>query len=90
KPLLEVVSDWAVAPLPTGRTRPVAELQAVLHNCAAQVSAYEDVQSALQAQCERATAGDEILLFGSFYCVAEALDWLARHATGEVQDGFAG
>jgi len=90
RPLLNEVSDWAVAPLPTSRTRPAAELHAHLHNCAAQVNAYADVQSALQAQCARAAAGDEILLFGSFYCVAEALDWLARHASGEVQDGFAG
>lgn len=89
-PLLGEVADWAVAPLPTARTRPAGELQACLHNCGAQVVAYADVQSALRAQCARAAAGDEILLFGSFYCVAEALDWLARHATGDVQDGFAG
>lgn len=89
-PLLDEVVEWAVAPLPTSRTRPVGELQAYLHNCGAQVTAHADVQSALQAQCSRASAGDEILLFGSFYCVAEALDWLARHAMGDVQDGFAG
>ncbi|MDM8350123.1 bifunctional tetrahydrofolate synthase/dihydrofolate synthase [Pseudomonas sp. sp1636] len=89
-PLLAEVVDWAVAPLPTSRTRPAGELQAYLHNRGAQVTAYADVQAALQAQCTRASAGDEILLFGSFYCVAEALDWLARHAKGDVQDGFAG
>ncbi|MCG4454815.1 bifunctional tetrahydrofolate synthase/dihydrofolate synthase [Pseudomonas sp. MMS21-TM103] len=89
-PLLDEVVDWAVAPLPTSRTRSAGELQAYLHNRGAQVTAYADVQAALQAQCTRAAAGDEILLFGSFYCVAEALDWLARHAKGDVQDGFAG
>ncbi|MDX1724769.1 MAG: bifunctional tetrahydrofolate synthase/dihydrofolate synthase [Pseudomonas sp.] len=89
-PLLDEVVDWAVAPLPTSRTRPAGELQAYLHNCGAQVTAHADVQAALQAQCTRAAAGDEVLLFGSFYCVAEALDWLARHAKGEGQDGFAG
>ena len=89
-PLLDEVVDWAVAPLPTSRTRPAGELQAYLHNRGAQVTAYADVQTALQAQCTRAAAGDEILLFGSFYCVAEALDWLARQANGELQDGFAG
>lgn len=89
-PLLAQVADWAVAPLPTGRTRPAAELQAYLHNCGAPVQAYADVQSALRGQCVKAADGDEILLFGSFYCVAEALDWLARHATGDMQDGFAG
>ena len=89
-PLLDRVVGWAVAPLPTSRTRPAGELQAYLHNCGAQVTAHADVPAALQAQCTRASAGDEILLFGSFYCVAEALDWLARHAKGEGQDGFAG
>lgn len=41
---------------------------------------HPDVHAALDAQCERAAEGDEVLLFGSFFCVAEALDWLARPA----------
>lgn len=89
-PLLGEVADWAVAPLPTPRSRPVAELQACLHNAGATVSAHANVLTALQAQCAKAQSGDEILLFGSFYCVAEALDWLARQTHGELQDGFAG
>jgi dihydrofolate synthase/folylpolyglutamate synthase len=89
-PLLSEVGGWAVAPLPTSRTREVAELYAHLRECGASVAAYACVQAALEAQCEQAVDGDEILLFGSFYCVAEALDWLARQANGGVQDGFAG
>lgn len=89
-PLLSEVGNWAVAPLPTSRSREVAELQAHLQHCGAQVAAYASVQAALEAQCEQAADGDEVLLFGSFYCVAEALDWLARQANGGVQDGFAG
>lgn len=46
--------------------------------------------AALEAQCERASEADEILLFGSFYCVAEALEWLERRATEEAAHGFAG
>lgn len=89
-PLLSEVDNWAVAPLPTSRSREVAELQAHLQHCGTQVVAYASVQAALEAQCEQAADGDEVLLFGSFYCVAEALDWLARQANGGVQDGFAG
>ncbi|MGB4075701.1 bifunctional tetrahydrofolate synthase/dihydrofolate synthase [Pseudomonas sp.] len=89
-PLLSEVAAWAVAALPTSRTRSAAELQACLHNSGAQVTAHASVQAALEAQCVQAASGDEILLFGSFYCVAEALDWLARQANGGVQDGFAG
>lgn len=79
-PLLVQVQDWAVAPLPTPRSRPAVELEAALRNAGASVTAYPDVAAALMAQCERAAAGDEILLFGSFYCVAEALEWLAGQA----------
>ncbi|MGE8497451.1 MAG: bifunctional tetrahydrofolate synthase/dihydrofolate synthase [Pseudomonas sp.] len=90
RPLLEEIADWAVVTLPTERSRSADELQAHLRLQGANVQAYGDVHAALLAQCARATADDEILLFGSFYCVAEALEWLARHAKGEMQDGFAG
>ncbi|MET1079136.1 MAG: bifunctional tetrahydrofolate synthase/dihydrofolate synthase [Pseudomonas sp.] len=84
------VQHWAVAPLPTPRTRPAVELQTTLLNLGASVTVYADVAAALQGQCEQATPYDEILVFGSFYCVAEALDWLTRHANGDAADGFAG
>lgn len=89
-PLLGEVAHWAVTSLPTERSRPAAELHGHLLACAAQAEMHSDVASALQAQCERAAAGDEILLFGSFFCVAEALMWLERHAQEGVQDGNAG
>ncbi|SDO26723.1 bifunctional tetrahydrofolate synthase/dihydrofolate synthase [Pseudomonas jinjuensis] len=77
-PLLGLVQDWAVAPLPTSRSRMAGELQAALTNHGAPVAVHADIAAALDAQCEKATADDEILVFGSFYCVADALDWLDR------------
>ncbi|MES2869966.1 MAG: bifunctional tetrahydrofolate synthase/dihydrofolate synthase [Pseudomonadota bacterium] len=88
--LVPAVEHWAVAPLNTARTRPATEVEAALRGLGASVSAYDSVVAALEAQCERATAEDEILLFGSFYCVAEALEWLQRRATEEAVHGFAG
>lgn len=79
-PLVGQMANWAVAPLPTPRSRPAAELQAALLNHGASVAAYADIAAALEAQLQQATETDEILLFGSFYCVAEALEWLARQA----------
>ncbi|WP_047280784.1 bifunctional tetrahydrofolate synthase/dihydrofolate synthase [Pseudomonas lundensis] len=84
------VEHWAVAPLDTPRTRPAAEVAAVLRRQGASVSEHGSVMAALEAQCERASETDEILLFGSFYCVAEALEWLERRATEEAAHGFAG
>ncbi len=88
--LMPVIDDWAVAPLPTSRSRPAAQLQSALQNLGAQVTSYQSVASALEAQCAHATTDDEILLFGSFYCVAEALEWLARRTDEEAANGFAG
>ncbi|RMQ40397.1 Dihydrofolate synthase [Pseudomonas cichorii] len=88
--LVSSIQDWAVAPLPTPRSRPVAQLHSVLQNLGAQVASYDSVALALEAQCARATTDDEILLFGSFYCVAEALEWLARNTDEEAANGFAG
>ncbi|MFZ6047134.1 bifunctional tetrahydrofolate synthase/dihydrofolate synthase [Pseudomonas sp. CR3202] len=75
-------AHWAVAPLPTPRSRPAAELQAALTNLRASVSVHQNIAAALETQCEQATANDEILVFGSFYSVAEALSWLEGQAAG--------
>ncbi|MFZ5933676.1 bifunctional tetrahydrofolate synthase/dihydrofolate synthase [Pseudomonas sp. HS6-2] len=79
-PLHGLVDDWAVAPLHTPRSRPAAELAAALTNHGAAVKSYASVDAALEGQCAQATADDQILLFGSFFCVAEALEWLERQA----------
>ncbi|HBZ94859.1 MAG TPA: bifunctional tetrahydrofolate synthase/dihydrofolate synthase [Pseudomonas sp.] len=79
-PLLSLVSTWAVAPLDTPRSRSAGELAGHLQAQGAAVGQYPNVRAALEAQCEQAADGDEILLFGSFFCVAEALEWLARPA----------
>lgn len=79
-PLQGLVDDWAVAPLDTPRSRPAAELADALTNLGASVKSYASVDAALEGQCAQATADDQILLFGSFFCVAQALEWLARQA----------
>ncbi|WP_433884974.1 bifunctional tetrahydrofolate synthase/dihydrofolate synthase [Pseudomonas vranovensis] len=90
KPLQHQVQAWAVAPLDTARSRPAAQLQAALTNLGAAVQSYPSVAAALDGQCAQATADDEILLFGSFFCVGEALQWLDRQATEDGANGIAG
>lgn len=89
QPLLSELQSWAVTTLPTGRARPALELQAALLGFGAKVDSYPTVVAALEAQCEQAAEGDEILVFGSFYCVAEALEWLALRAQEEASNGIA-
>jgi len=78
QPLLGLVWHWAVCALPNPRSRSAAELHEALLGSGALVQACSAVADALQAQCERAASGDEILVFGSFYCVAEAMSWLTN------------
>lgn len=75
--LRDCFCSWAVAPLPTPRSRSAQDIAQALQNLGAVVTSYASVALALEAQCAQATADDEIVLFGSFYCVAEALEWLA-------------
>ncbi|CAM3822762.1 Bifunctional protein FolC [Pseudomonas reidholzensis] len=89
-PLQGLVADWAVAPLDTPRSRPAAELATALTNHGAAVKSYPSVEAALAGQCAQATADDQILLFGSFFCVAQALEWLERQAPEGGVDGSAG
>lgn len=88
--LADSMQSWAVAPLPTPRSLSAEEIAHALQNLGAQVTSYPSIALALEAQCAHATADDEIVLFGSFYCVADGLEWLNRHVTEEVANGFAG
>ncbi|MNT62842.1 Bifunctional protein FolC [compost metagenome] len=90
QPLRGAVQGWAVAPLDTARSRPASELEAALANLGTDVKSYSSVAAALDGQCALATADDEILLFGSFFCVGEALQWLDRQATEDGANGIAG
>ena len=84
QPLAGEIGDWAVAPLPTPRTRPAGELAQALTNLGAAVTSHASVEAALAQQCALATAEDEVLVFGSFYCVAQAIEWLERQGTEEA------
>ena len=83
------ISDWAVAPLPTPRTQSATQLAQALLERGASVSEYATIEQALEAQCARAESVDEILVFGSFYCVAAALEWLEQQV-GDGGHGTAG
>lgn len=71
------IDHWAVAALSSPRSRSASEVAAELMRADARASQHLSIVEALEAQCSQAAEADEILVFGSFYCVAEALDWLA-------------
>jgi dihydrofolate synthase/folylpolyglutamate synthase len=82
-PLLPLVDEWAVAPLPTTRSRSASELSTVLLEQGQSVETYESIDDALDSTAADATENDEIIVFGSFYSVADALGWLHSQASGD-------
>ncbi len=79
KALAGEVGDWVYAPLDCPRATPVAELDALLRQQGASASPAPTVAAALERALDLARAGDRILVLGSFYTVAAAIDWLADH-----------
>lgn len=71
------IDSWAVAALPSPRSYTKDRLKQALRQQGAQVTAYQNIAQAIEAQCTKATEDDQIIIFGSFFTVAEALKWLA-------------
>jgi len=81
KPLVPLVSHWSLAPVSTGRGMPIGqikqELSTQLHAQKVnimqpvQVESHATIQQAFAAANVHAKAGDIILVYGSFYIVAE-------------------
>lgn len=83
-PLQALVSRWYVATLDSPRARCAAELETALLAGGACVENAGTLAAALTQAADDAVDGAQILLFGSFFCVAEALQWL-QHNGHEVE-----
>lgn len=88
EPLIPHIRDWAVATLDTPRARPASSLVEALTSYGVSVTGHDALTQALTAQAQRAQPDDIILVFGSFYCVAEGLAWLNQQ-DGECVDDVA-
>lgn len=71
---------WAVAPLSSARSRPARDLVTHLVATGERAEAYDSVGHALQMTLDETPAGSEIIIFGSFFCVADAILWLSDQA----------
>jgi len=85
-PLKGLFSQWYTAPLDSPRSRPAAELAAYLSEQGEQVQACGSIAKALQCALDESEMDTEIVIFGSFFCVAAAILWLSE-TSGELIDG---
>lgn len=86
EPLLGEFSQWLTAPLPSPRSCSAIVLAQVLAGHGAEASACNSVAEAIIALLEQTPIDCEIVIFGSFFCVAEAILWLSEQ-TQEPIDG---
>lgn len=70
-----LIHEWHIAALPTPRSETVENLSQVLKSCSgsAPVSCYSDIKQAFKAAKSLAGKQDRIIIFGSFYTVAEVM-----------------
>ncbi len=74
KPLIPLIHDWYIASLDIPRGSHANQLAEIVINAGARsVYTYDKVLSAYQAAMHVADPGDYVLIFGSFYIVAEVL-----------------
>lgn len=85
-PLAGVFDRWALAPLPSPRTRPVNDLAACLTALGERSDSYGSVAQALEQSLESSSAATEIVIFGSFFCVSAAILWINQQ-TRDLNNG---
>lgn len=85
-PLSGLFESWAVTPLPSPRSRSAEELAEHLIARGERAERFESIADALRDALDNTPATTEIVIFGSFFCVADAILWLSEH-TQELTDG---
>ena len=84
QPLRGSLDNWAVAPLPTPRSRAPGALVEELKAAGQLARAFGSIGEAIAWQLDNTTAETKIIIFGSFFCVAEAILWLDKQPGGEI------
>ncbi len=74
------INQWFIADNHSVRGAKAKELndKLIQNNPNTQIHSFTDVASALVAACDIATRNDRIIVFGSFYTVADAIDYIAN------------
>lgn len=72
-PLCDLIAHWYLAPLKVQRAANLQELETIVRRVCplAQVSTFEELPLAFDAANQQAVVGDSVLVFGSFYTVAQ-------------------
>ncbi|WP_341708428.1 bifunctional tetrahydrofolate synthase/dihydrofolate synthase [Halopseudomonas sp.] len=81
-----VFSQWFAAPLPSPRSRSAQVLSAGLSAVGERVASCDSIAQAIELALDNTDPGTEVVIFGSFFCVADAILWLSEHA-GVSEDG---
>lgn len=74
------IDSWFLAGLDNARGTTAEQIALLLQDNGMYIGGkYQTVAAAMRAACQTAQTGDRILVFGSFYTVAAAKQWLQTH-----------
>ena len=72
EPLKDIIAEWYIAPLDVNRGARVEDMTAAINSvCKSPLHISASLKQAYQQCCDDALEGELILVFGSFYTVAE-------------------
>ncbi|PKM05181.1 MAG: bifunctional tetrahydrofolate synthase/dihydrofolate synthase [Gammaproteobacteria bacterium HGW-Gammaproteobacteria-6] len=77
-PFAGLFQGWSVAPLPNSRSLAADQLKQALQSRNEPVTAYPSIAAAIEQALSAEPAAEEIVIFGSFFCVAEAILWITH------------
>ena len=87
-PFANRINRWILAALPDiPRAATLQNLEAIFLDQGLTFAAQPNISAALNHAIATTMPGDRILIFGSFYTVAEGLQWLQTGSNREVSDG---
>ncbi|WP_285259622.1 bifunctional tetrahydrofolate synthase/dihydrofolate synthase [Halopseudomonas bauzanensis] len=83
QPLQGQFGSWAVATLPTPRSRDAQSLASQLDMAGERARVFATIGEAIAWQLDHTAEDEKIVVFGSFFCVAEAILWLNQQSGGD-------
>jgi dihydrofolate synthase/folylpolyglutamate synthase len=78
QPFFDTVDQWYLSELETDRAASIKDLEDSLSGARGNTAVFDTIGSAMQQAVEDSQEGDLVLVFGSFFTVAEAREWI-RH-----------
>ena len=78
EPMVKVINEWYIGELSCARAAKVNDIANQLLELGQSANCFDNITQAFKMACQKATSDDLVLVFGSFFTVAEVRRLLTR------------